>query len=164
MDQLVSIIIPVYNREKAIGRCLDSVARQSYGKSEILVIDDGSCDGTGAVCDAFAQKDRRVKVFHRQNHGVSASRNFGLEQARGRYVLFIDSDDKINESYVEGLVRAAEAGNYDLTVSDIVMVNENGKERIEMNQLALAGEITADYYLLQKITGGCGRSCIRFRS
>ena len=101
MDNLVSVIVPVFNREKTIERCLDSILKQSHRCLELIVIDDGSQDKTGAICDFYKQKDSRVRVFHNKNHGVSYSRNYGIQHAVGRYVIFIDSDDYINVSYLE---------------------------------------------------------------
>ena len=93
----ISIIIPVYNSEQFIDRCLYSVLNQSFSDFEVILVDDGSTDSSPALCDAYALKDNRIKVFHRQNGGASAARNFGLSVASGRYIFFVDSDDYIHK-------------------------------------------------------------------
>lgn len=93
MEQIVSIIIPVYNAEKTLKRCVDSIIRQTYSDWELLLVDDGSCDASSKMCDEYALKDTRIKSFHQRNQGVSAARNLGLDQARGKWILFVDSDD-----------------------------------------------------------------------
>ncbi|MBO5204316.1 MAG: glycosyltransferase family 2 protein [Clostridia bacterium] len=103
MDSLVSIIIPVYNVEKYLPECLESVINQTYKNLEILLIDDGSPDNSGKICDEYAEKDARIKVIHKENGGVSSARNLGLNIATGEYITFIDSDDFVDEHYVEYL-------------------------------------------------------------
>ena len=93
---LLSIIVPVYNVERYLEQCILSLVHQSYRSIEILLIDDGSSDGSFAICDEWAKKDQRIRVFHTENHGVSHARNVGLEQARGDYIGFVDSDDWID--------------------------------------------------------------------
>lgn len=115
-ENMVSIIIPVFNAEKYLNRCVDSVLKQTYSNLEVLLIDDGSKDGSGAICDEYATKDCRVRVIHRENTGVSATRNVGLDNASGEYTLFVDSDDYIDEVMVERLLGRAVEDN-----SDIVM-------------------------------------------
>lgn len=115
-ENMVSIIIPVYNAEKYLHRCVDSVLKQTYQNLEILLIDDGSKDGSGAICDEYAAQDCRVRVIHKENTGVSDTRNVGLDEAKGDYILFIDSDDYIEDVMVERLLCRALKDN-----SDIVM-------------------------------------------
>ena len=102
---LISVIVPVYNVEPYLRRCVDSILRQTYRNLEILLVDDGSTDRSGTICDACAQQDTRVKVIHRKNGGLSAARNCGLETARGEYISFVDSDDLINDRMIETLYR-----------------------------------------------------------
>ena len=97
MPELISIIIPIYNSERFIDRCLYSVLNQSFSDFEVILVDDGSTDSSPVLCDAYALKDNRIKVFHRQNGGASAARNFGLSVASGRYISFVDSDDYIHK-------------------------------------------------------------------
>lgn len=101
MNDLVSIIIPIYNVEKYLKRCVDSVIKQSYCNLEIILVDDGSPDRCGEICDEYAQTDIRIKVIHKQNGGLSSARNAGLDICKGDYVLFVDSDDWIKGDAVE---------------------------------------------------------------
>ena len=101
MEQdLISVIIPVYNVEKYLKRCMDSVLKQTYSNIEIIIVDDGSTDTSGSLCDEYWKKDSRITVFHKENGGLSSARNFGLERVSGNYVCFIDSDDFIHENYI----------------------------------------------------------------
>lgn len=95
MNPLISIIVPVYNAEKTLGRCVDSILNQTFQDWELLLIDDGSTDRSGKLCDEYALKDQRIKVFHKKNGGVSSARNIGLNHAKGKWITFIDSDDEI---------------------------------------------------------------------
>lgn len=90
---LISVVIPVYNVEKYLPQCLDSVISQSYKNLEILVVDDGSTDKSGLICDEYAERDKRIAVYHTANHGLSAARNYALDRATGDYIAFLDSDD-----------------------------------------------------------------------
>ena len=100
MNPSVSIIVPVYNTAKYLCRCLDSILQQSFNDFEVLLVDDGSTDGSVKICDEYAAKDSRVRVFHKVNEGVSSARNMGLDNAVGEWVTFVDSDDELS---VEGL-------------------------------------------------------------
>ena len=102
---LVSIIIPAYNAEKYIAFCLDTVTAQTHSNLEIIVVDDGSKDSTGKICDEYAEKDSRIKVIHQENKGLSAARNAALDIMHGEYRAFIDSDDFIDPKYVETLLK-----------------------------------------------------------
>lgn len=100
----ISVIVPVYNAEKTLRQCVDSILAQEYKDFELLLIDDGSKDGSPAICDKYAYKDARIRVFHKENGGVSSARNVGLDNARGEWITFIDSDDFITEGYFDGVV------------------------------------------------------------
>lgn len=119
---IVSIIVPVYNAEKTIQRCVESILGQDFQDFELLLIDDGSQDASGALCDAFAQRDARVRVLHKENGGVSAARNLGLSQAQGVYLQFLDSDDWITADATTMLVRTAREYQCDLVISDFYRV------------------------------------------
>ena len=89
----VSVIVPVYNVEKLLQRCIDSILAQTFTDFELLLIDDGSKDKSGEICDEYAAKDSRIRVFHKQNGGVSTARNIGIDKAQGEWIYFVDSDD-----------------------------------------------------------------------
>lgn len=110
----ISIIVPVYKVEKYIRKCIDSILASSFTDFELLLIDDGSPDNSGRICDDFAERDSRVKVFHKENGGVSSARNVGLENVSGEWITFIDSDDFISPLFLEGLYRPILEG-YNLT-------------------------------------------------
>lgn len=103
-NALVSIIIPIYNVESYLAQCLDSILGQSYKNIEVICIDDGSTDSSGAIAQQYANKDPRVRIITQANAGQSAARNRGLEQASGEYVAFIDSDDYIDREFIKELV------------------------------------------------------------
>lgn len=102
-QDLISVIVPVYNVEKYISRCVESILAQTYTNVEILLIDDGATDNSGKICDDFAKKDKRIVVIHKENEGVSVARNTALDIAKGKYITFVDSDDYIAEDCVERL-------------------------------------------------------------
>lgn len=103
-QNLVSVIVPVYNILDCLERCVDSLLAQTYKKMEILLVDDGSTDGTGTLCDQLAEKDSRIRVFHKENGGSSSARNLGILQARGGYLGFVDSDDYVEPDMYERLL------------------------------------------------------------
>ena len=122
----ISIIIPVYNKIRYIATILQQVKAQSFTDFECLIIDDGSSDGSGAVCDAFAAKDQRFKVFHIPNGGVSHARNVGLDAAQGEYITFIDADDGVKHDYLKNLICCAEESGADLVISGFDKVSADG--------------------------------------
>lgn len=114
---LVSVIIPVYKVEKYLNQCVDSVLAQTYQNFEIILVDDGSPDNSGAICDDYAAKDNRIRVIHKENGGASSARNVGLREARGEYVQFLDSDDYLcNNKCVEKLINKMSEGDYDFVL------------------------------------------------
>src|SRR5574344_1872249 len=104
MQGLISIIVPVYNSEKTLKRCYDSLINQDYKNIEIILIDDGSKDKSGEICDLYAKKDKRIKVFHQENQGESAARNCGLKFAEGEWITFCDSDDFVAKNYISSFL------------------------------------------------------------
>ena len=107
MNVKVSVIVPVYNVEKYLNCCLDSILTQSFTDFELLLIDDGSTDSSGKICDDYAKRDSRIRVFHKENGGVSAARNLGLDNARGEWIAFVDSDDSISECFLKNMIKYA---------------------------------------------------------
>lgn len=123
----ISIIIPVYNKSKYIKDCFESVINQKYTDFEVIVVDDGSTDNSSVICDEYAQRDKRFYVFHTPNYGVSHARNYGMKQASGDYITFIDVDDTVSEEYLKHLIDAEERSNADLIIAGIKKVtDQNG--------------------------------------
>lgn len=120
---MISVIVPVYNSEMYLRECLDSVLRQTYQDFEVLLIDDGSNDGSGRICEEYALKDNRFFVIHKQNSGVSSSRNFGLTKAKGEYIAFVDSDDVLVDSYLEKLYQGILVGDADVCLCKYSRIN-----------------------------------------
>lgn len=118
-NPLISVIVPVYNTEKYLSECIDSIINQTYKNLEIILIDDGSPDDCGSICDNYAKKDKRIKVYHNKNNGVSYTRNFGISKATGDYIGFIDSDDFISEKMYEILLKNIIDNNADVSICDI---------------------------------------------
>ncbi len=119
----ISVIVPVYNAEKYLHRCIDSILSQTFTDFELLLIDDGSKDKSGTICDEYAEKDSRVKVFHKKNGGVSSARNLGLDNAKGEWICFVDSDDYIESGFLQSF-----EGNLDsdLVVGNMVSLSHQG--------------------------------------
>lgn len=115
-DGVVSVIVPVYNAAEYLNRCIEGVINQTYKKIEIILIDDGSTDNSGKICDEYALKDNRVKVFHTENKGPSAARNKGIENSNGEFIFFVDTDDFIESNALDLLI-----GNYHQTKADIII-------------------------------------------
>lgn len=121
----VSIVIPIYRAEKYIKKCIDSVLAQTYADLEIILVEDGSPDGCGAICDAYAKEDCRIRVIHKENEGVSKARNTGLSQVTGSYVQFVDSDDSLKPDMTEILVKKIQEEQADLVVCGFYEENLN---------------------------------------
>lgn len=114
----VSIIVPIYNAEKTLCRCIDSILNQEYKNFELILVNDGSTDGSGKICDEYRMKDERVKVFHQQNRGVSCARNRGIDMAEGKYLQFVDADDWLTADATMLLAGAMEMQGCDLVITD----------------------------------------------
>lgn len=124
MINLITVIIPVYNVEKYVARCLDSVIGQTYKDLEIIVVDDGSTDDSGCICDAYAQKDNRIKVAHKENGGLSSARNVALDIAKGEYIAFLDSDDYLDVKAFEKCIDKLNKTGADVCMFAHYTVNE----------------------------------------
>ena len=122
MSPKISIIVPIYNAQKTIERCIDSILNQDFSDFELILIDDGSKDNSGKICDTYAGKDQRVRVIHKENSGVSASRNLALREAKGEYLQFLDADDWITPNATRLLVESMETNDCDMVIADFYRV------------------------------------------
>ena len=113
---LISIIVPVYNVERYLPRCIESILKQTYTNFELILVDDGTPDRSGIICDRYAEKDSRIKVIHKSNGGVSTARNAGIDAANGEWITFVDSDDWVSANYLMMLLKSAESEGSDLSV------------------------------------------------
>lgn len=130
LNNLVSIIVPVYNVEKYIEFCLKSIINQSYTDIEILLIDDGSTDKSGEVCDKYARKYQNIRAFHKDNGGLSDARNYGMRYAVGEWITFVDSDDILHKDFINNMVTAARKAKLDIVVCDHYMLTEKNIEQL----------------------------------
>ena len=121
-NPLVSIIVPVYNVQNSVARCLESICAQTWKDIEVILVNDGSRDESFSICEQFREKDPRIVLVDKSNSGVSETRNCGMSLARGKYVQFVDSDDYLDPDFTERLVTAAEANNADLVIAPYWMV------------------------------------------
>ena len=128
-DILVSVIVPVYNVEEYLGRCVDSILAQTYGNLEVILVDDGAKDSSGTICDAFAEKDPRVRVIHKENGGLSSARNAGIDVATGDWLEFVDSDDWLEPDAVGSLLELALKHQVELVVGGRWDVNAKTREK-----------------------------------
>ena len=136
MSKLISVIVPVYNVEKYLNRCVDSILNQTYTNLEVILVDDGSPDSCPAICDEYAKKDKRVKVIHKANAGVSAARNDGIQLAQGEFVVFVDSDDWIDSTMYEKMLAKQQETNADLVFCKFNQVFDIEVNHIEEKQLS----------------------------
>ena len=150
INKLISIIIPVFNVEKYLRKCVDSVIAQTYKNLEIILVDDGSTDNCPIICDDYATKDKRVKVVHKSNGGLSDARNVGLEIACGDFIGFVDSDDYIEPTMYEELLLKSLSENADITMCEARLVYEDGKEvyNTEVNLWNVNGNNFHSYAIL----------------
>lgn len=124
-NDLISIVIPVYNVEKYLDECIQSLQKQTYTNIEIILVDDGSTDNSGMICDKYAKTDFRIKVIHKQNGGMSDARNVGIDNATGKYIQFIDSDDYFKEDLIESLYKDICENNADIALCSHYIVTGN---------------------------------------
>ena len=141
---MISIVVPVYNTEKYLKRCVDSILAQTYTDLEIILVDDGSKDSSGAICDEYAKQDQRIQVVHKKNGGVSSARNLGLDLAQGEYIAFVDSDDYLDPNMYEEMYKVALEYNCEVVLTDCI------KEYMNESQL-YTHDIRSGYYNLQQL-------------
>lgn len=124
---LISVIIPVYNTQNYLKKCVESFLNQTYKNIEIILVDDGSTDKSPTICDEFEKKDKRVRVIHKINGGLSDARNVGISKSNGEYISFFDSDDYVDEDYISYLYSLVKKYNTEMAVCGYKVINENGK-------------------------------------
>lgn len=154
MNDLISIIVPIYNVERYLRRCIDSIISQSYSNIEIILIDDGSPDECGKICDEYSKKDSRIKVIHKENEGVSSARNLGLEIISGKYLTFVDPDDYIEKEMIEKLYEWIKKYEADISICGVIDNDENynilrktkGKDIILLDRENTFKEFMEEYY------------------
>ena len=153
---LISIIIPVYNVEEHLTKCLDSVINQTYSNLEIILIDDGSTDRSGAICDEYAKLDKRIKVAHNKNSGVSKARNTGIQICTGEFVAFVDSDDYVENNYISTLVEPLMKDDYDFVFCSYIDFNVETDQKsyhcfTEKELRSLTGDFYKDYHIFKQL-------------
>ena len=153
MEKLVSVIVPIHNTSKYLKRCLNSITKQTYSNLEIILINDGSTDKSGEICNKYAKKDSRIKVLHNETAGgVANARNKGLSIATGEYINFVDGDDWLTKNAIKVLVDSLQENNADIVQGDFQVVHakkvkQNKKETILPNQPRLAKTCGKVWYI-----------------
>lgn len=123
----VTVVVPVFNVEKYLHQCIESLLNQTYRNLEIILVDDGSTDNSGAICDKYRQKDQRIKVIHKCNQGLGFARNSGMKETTSDYITFMDSDDYADEDMIEELMRPIIDENADTVIGGFKKVNDEKK-------------------------------------
>ncbi len=149
MKKILSIIVPVYNVEQYLNRCFDSILKGDLSDIEIIVVDDGSTDNSRSICDKYAQNYEMIKVFHKENGGLSDARNFGMNQCNGKYLWFIDSDDYIEDNAINQIVDLLKKHNPDVLVCKSKVLTEDGEIFDECNYTIKEGEYSSEEYMIQ---------------
>ena len=159
----ISVIVPVYKVEKNIHRCVDSILGQTYADFELILVDDGSPDNCGAICDEYAAKDSRVVVIHQKNGGLSSARNAGIDIATGAYISFVDSDDYIYPNYLERLYEVLVEFDADISVCKMIEFSNDIPQLRESNSVPKAYHnieicnMLCDYRKAIGIVEACGK-------
>lgn len=146
----ISIIVPVYNVERYLPECLDSLLGQTYRELEIILVDDGSGDASGRICDAYGERDSRIRVIHQQNQGLSKARNHGLDIATGAYIAFVDSDDYVAEDMMEKMLSALRGAEADMVLCNFKQVDEAGN--IFQKPTSIRNEVVKPRALLNRLS------------
>ena len=153
MELLISVIIPVYNVEKYLPTCLDSITNQTYKNLEIILIDDGSTDSSGKICDAYSKFDKRIKIIHQKNQGVSAARNKGIDLATGKYLTFVDGDDWIEKDYFEIAVQYLNNYNPSIMINNYLRIDDCGNIIDYFNDNNTILKLDTREALIEMVTG-----------
>lgn len=166
MKKEVSVIVPIYNAHKYLKRCIRSILDQTYENLDIVLIDDGSQDNSLEICKRFEKEDQRVRVFHKENGGVSSARNYGIKKAQGEYIVFIDADDRVETSFIESLL--AKAKENSIVICSFVYGDEDGNisascEMLEDSNLNDLNDFITSVVVERKIFGSVCRRCFRVK-
>lgn len=161
MKKEVSVIVPIYNAHKYLERCIRSILGQTYENLDIVLIDDGSQDNSLEICKRFEKEDKRVRVFHKENGGVSSTRNYGIKKAQGEYIVFIDADDSVETSFIESLL--AKANENSIVICSFVYGDEDGNisascEMLEDSNLNDLNDFITSVVVKRKIFGSVCRT------
>lgn len=158
----ISIIVPVYKAEKYLHRCVDSILAQTFTDFELLLIDDGSPDSSGEICDQYASADSRVRVFHKPNGGVSSARQCGLDNAQGEYTIHADPDDWVEPDMLQELYAEAKLSNADMVICDFFKELGNGETKfIKQRPTALDSDSVIRQLLFQQLHGSCWNKLVK---
>ncbi len=152
---VISVVVAIYNAEKHLKRCVDSILTQNFTDLEVLLIDDGSVDGSGKICDEYADQDSRVRVFHNINQGVGSTRHFGVEQACGEYIIHVDSDDWIDANFLSELYQCSQQDKADIVICDYIAERGSVSERISQQ---ITGRSSSQVFL-DVLRGSVGGTC-----
>ena len=156
----ISVIVPVYKAEAYLHRCVDSILAQTFQDFEVLLIDDGSPDRSGEICDEYARKDRRVRVFHKENGGVSSARQCGMDHAQGEYTIHADPDDWVEPMMLEELYKKAKEEDADMVICDYFVEERKKTKRIIQKPSALDHNVVLEE-LFQQLHGSCWNKLVR---
>lgn len=161
----ISIIVPVYMVQNYLSNCINSLINQTYKNIEIILVDDGSRDASGKICDKFAKNDKRIKVIHKKNGGLSSARNDGIKIATGDYIMFVDSDDTLNLKACEQLNNIIKKTNADIVCFNFRHVNSDGSENLKYNNYSLSNTgIVTKFTYEQALSDNIRRHKIRYEA
>lgn len=155
---LISVVVPIYKVEKYLKNCIDSILAQTYKNLEVILVNDGSPDRCGKICDEYANRDIRVIVIHKENGGLSSARNAGLEISKGEYIIFIDSDDWIDKNYIESLHQDLKDNDADIAVPAFCFLYEDGSSAVDpriQNKTVFSAEESLECFLFNGYLTPC---------
>lgn len=157
----ISVIVPVYNAEAYIHRCINSLLAQTFDDFEVILVDDGSLDGSGAICDDYARKNSRVRVFHKENGGVASARQLGVDKARGEYTIHTDPDDWVEPTMLEELYYRAKTETADMVICDFLVEEKEGSIYRVQQPTNNSADVVLEELLLYRLHGSLCNKLIR---
>lgn len=157
----ISVIVPVYNAEAYIHRCINSLLAQTFDDFEVILVDDGSLDGSGAICDDYARKNSRVRVFHKENGGVASARQLGVDKARGEYTIHTDPDDWVEPTMLEELYYRAKTETADMVICDFLVEEKEGSIYRVQQPTINSADVVLEELLLYRLHGSLCNKLIR---